>query len=88
VIPVMQVGGMRHPLLLQKSLAPLPEAPSAASNDVELSYLDSFLPGVDVPSQASNQESSDAGSEQVSHTPSSGSAVWSPPNTIKQLVVT
>ena len=77
MVSIMQVRGMRHPLLLQKSLAPLPELPSAASNDVELSYLDSFLPGADVPSQAPSQVSSDEGSEQVSHIPSSTSAVWS-----------
>ena len=78
---------MRHPLLLQKSLAPLPEPPSAASNDVKLSYLDSFLPGADVPSQAPSQVSSDANSEQVSHTPFSSSAVWSH-SSIEQLVLT
>ncbi len=58
---------MRHPLLLQGSLAPLPEPPSAASEDTELSYLDSFAPGADVPSQAPGQAPADAGSQQVSH---------------------
>ena len=33
---------MRHPLLLQEALAALPEPPSAASEDTELSYLDSL----------------------------------------------
>ena len=58
---------MRHPLLLQGSLAPLPEPPSAASEDTELSYLDSFAPGADVPSQAASQAPADAGSHTVSH---------------------
>lgn len=59
---------MRHPLLLQGALAPLPEAPSAASDDTRLSYLDSFAPGADVPSQAPSQAPADAGSHHVSHT--------------------
>lgn len=53
---VLQVEGMRHPLLLQGALAPLPQPPSAASEDVGTSYLDSYAPGADVPRQSpSNQ---------------------------------
>ncbi len=58
---------MRHPVLLQGALAPLPEPPSASSEDTELSYLDSFAPGADVPSQAASQAPADADSHQVSH---------------------
>ena len=57
---------MRHPLLLQGALAPLPEPPSAASEDTELSYLDSFAPGADVPSQAQSQASAAADTHRVS----------------------
>ena len=59
---------MRHPLLLQASLDPLPELPSAASEDTELSYLDSFAPGADVPRLAPSGASAAAGTHQVSHT--------------------
>ena len=57
---------MRHPLLLQGALAALPEPPSAASEDTELSYLDSFAPRADVPSQAPSQAPADAGGHRVS----------------------
>ena len=63
----MQVGGMRHPLLLQASLDPLPAPPSAASEDTELSYLDSFAPGADVPKLAPSQASAVEGAHQVRH---------------------
>ncbi len=46
---LLQVEGMRHPLLLQGALAPLPQPPSAASEDLGMSYLDSYAPATDVP---------------------------------------
>lgn len=61
-----QVMGMRHPLLLQKALPPLPELPSAACEDVELSYLDSFgAPGADVQRQSQPEPSASEGDQQV-----------------------
>ena len=49
---MLQVEGMRHPLLLQGALAPLPQPPSAASEDVGTSYLDSYAPGAHVPRES------------------------------------
>ena len=57
---------MRHPLLLQNALAPLPELPSAASDDVDVSYLDSFgAPGADVLRQSSPAPAEGAEQHQV-----------------------
>ena len=57
---------MRHPLLLQNALEPLPELPSAASDDVDVSYLDSFgAPGADVLRQSSPEPAEGAEQPQV-----------------------
>lgn len=40
----MQVRGMRHPLLLQRSLPPLPPTPLARPQDLDTSFLDMATP--------------------------------------------
>lgn len=50
---VEQVRGMRHPLLLQRSLPPLPPLLLAAAQDLDTSFLDMAGPlGSSVPAQA------------------------------------